>query len=263
MIHPTAVIDASAELGKDVQVGPYCVIGAGVVLGDGVVLQSHVVVKGPSRIGNNVHIYQFATVGEATPALAYAGEDSVLEIGQGTIIREGVTIHRGMAKGGIAKTVVGDNCLLMAYVHVGHDCIVGNNVIMANNASLAGHVEVGDFANFGGYAGIPQFRKIGAFSHIAGMSLVTKDVPAYMTVAGNPAWAVGLNLEGIKRRNIDSNARQALKQAHKLVYRSGLKVDQALQEMKVLRADHAEVEIFAQSIESSGVGIIRGSGRGI
>ena len=262
MIHPTAVVDAKAELGNNIQIGPYCVIGPDVVLGDGVVLKSHVVLKGPSRISDNVQIFQFATVGEDTPALAYAGEESVLEIGSGTIIREGVTIHRGMADGGIGKTVVGSNCLLMAYVHIGHDCIVGNNVIMANNASLAGHVEVGDFANFGGYAGIPQFRKIGACCHIAGMSLVTKDVPAYMTVAGNPAWAVGLNLEGIKRRNLSSDARSALKQAHKLVYRSGLRVTEALTEIQEMRAKYAEVETFAQSIEVSDIGIIRGSGRG-
>ena len=145
------------------------------------------------------------------PQLPTQVKTRYLEIGQGTIIREGVTIHRGMAKGGISKTLVGANCLLMAYVHIGHDCIVGNNVIMANNASLAGHVEVGDFANFGGYSGIPQFRKVGACAHIAGMSLVTKDVPAYMMVAGNPAWAVGLNVEGIKRRNVSDEARSALK----------------------------------------------------
>ncbi len=262
MIHPTATIDPSASLGSGVKIGPYCVVGANVVLGDNVVLKSHVVVKGPSRIGAGVCIYQFATVGEDTPAFAYAGEDSILEVGEGTTIREGVTIHRGMAKGGISKTVVGANCLLMAYVHIGHDCIVGNHVVMANNASIAGHVEVGDYANFGGYAGIPQFRKIGACAHIAAMSLVTKDVPAFMTVAGNPAWAVGLNSEGIRRRNIETETRAALKQAHRLVYRSDLKVDAALSEMADLRAQFPEVETFAASIEASDVGIIRGSGRG-
>jgi UDP-N-acetylglucosamine acyltransferase len=262
MIHPTAIVDSSASLGDGVKVGPYCVVGANVVLGDNVELKSHVVVKGPSVIGAGVCIYQFATVGEDTPAFAYAGEDSILEIGEGTTIREGVTIHRGMAKGGISKTVVGANCLLMAYVHIGHDCVVGNNVVMANNASVAGHVEVGDYANFGGYSGVPQFRKIGACAHIAGMSLITKDVPAFMTVAGNPAWAVGLNVEGMKRRNIEAPARAALKQAHRLVYRSGLKVDAALGDMAELRRQFPEVETFAASIEASDVGILRGSERG-
>ena len=150
--------------------------------------------KGPTKIGSGVKIFQFATVGEDTPAFAYAGEVTTLQIGDRTVIREGVTIHRGMENGGIGSTIIGSDCLLMAYVHVGHDCIVGDNVIMANNASLSGHVEVGDHANFGGYSGVPPFRKIGAYSHIAAFSLVLKDVPAYMTVAGNPAYAVGLNL---------------------------------------------------------------------
>jgi UDP-N-acetylglucosamine acyltransferase len=219
-----------------------------------------VVVKGPCHIGAGVKIYQFATVGEDTPALAYAGEFSELTIGQNTVIREGVTIHRGMASGGISKTVVGANCLLMAYVHIGHDCIVGNNVIMANNASLAGHVVVGDYANFGGYAGIPQFRQIGAHTHIAGMSLVTKDVPAFMTVAGNPANAVGLNLEGIRRRGFSDEAIQAVKAAHRLVYRSGKKLQEAIAELDDARKLHPEVDVFVKSLESSDRGIIRGRG---
>ncbi|MEC7612329.1 MAG: acyl-ACP--UDP-N-acetylglucosamine O-acyltransferase, partial [Pseudomonadota bacterium] len=179
MIHDSAIIDPSAKLGNGVSIGPWSIIGPNVEVGDNVEIASNVIVKGPSRIGSGVRIYQFATVGEDTPAFAYAGESSILEIGENTVIREGVTIHRGMDKGGIGRTEVGSHCLLMAYVHVGHDCIVGDHVIMANNASLAGHVEVGDYANFGGYAGVPQFRKIGAYTHIAAMSLVTKDVPAY------------------------------------------------------------------------------------
>ena len=217
-------------------------------------------VKGPCHIGAGVKIYQFATVGEDTPALAYAGEPSELTIGANTVIREGVTIHRGMAAGGISKTVVGANCLLMAYVHIGHDCIVGDNVIMANNASLAGHVVVGDYANFGGYAGIPQFRQIGAYTHIAGMSLVTKDVPAFMTVAGNPANAIGLNLEGIKRRGFSDEAIQAVKAAHRVVYRSGKKLQEAIAELADARKLHPEVDVFVKSLEASDKGIIRGRG---
>jgi UDP-N-acetylglucosamine acyltransferase len=260
MIDGRAIIDPSADLGENVSVGPWTIIGPNVTLGDNVQVASHVVVKGPSRIGPGVKIYQFATVGEDTPALAYEGEDSILEIGANTIIREGVTIHRGMAKGGISRTEIGENCLLMAYVHVGHDCIVGNNVIMANNASLAGHVEVGDFANFGGYAGIPQFRKIGAFTHIAAMALVLKDVPAYMTVSGNPAFAVGLNLEGMKRRGYDKATVQAIRDAHKTVYRKGLGVKDAVAELSEPRAKFPEVDLFVRSIEASELGIIRGRG---
>ena len=260
MIDERAILDSSVVVGENVSIGPWTIIGPDVVLGDNVQIASTVVVKGPCHIGAGVKIYQFATVGEDTPALAYAGEFSELTIGQNTVIREGVTIHRGMASGGISKTVVGANCLLMAYVHIGHDCIVGNNVIMANNASLAGHVVVGDYANFGGYAGIPQFRQIGAHTHIAGMSLVTKDVPAFMTVAGNPANAVGLNLEGIRRRGFSDEAIQAVKAAHRLVYRSGKKLQEAIAELDDARKLHPEVNVFVKSLESSDRGIIRGRG---
>lgn len=260
MIDGRAIIDPSVVLGENVSVGPWSIVGPGVELGDNVEIASHVVLKGPAKIGAGVKIYQFATVGEDTPALAYQGEESILEIGANTIIREGVTIHRGMAKGGISKTVVGENCLLMAYVHIGHDCVVGNNVIMANNASVAGHVTVGDFANFGGYSGIPQFRAVGAFTHIAAMSLVVKDVPAYMTVTGNPAYAAGLNIEGMKRRDYDADTIRAMRQAYKTVYRRGLNVQDALKELEPVRQAHPEVDLFAQSIETSEWGIIRGRG---
>ena len=260
MIDGRAIIDPSAELGENVSVGPWSIVGPGVVIGDNSVINSHVVLKGPAKIGKDVKIFQFATVGEDTPALAYAGEETTLEIGDRTVIREGVTIHRGMEDGGIGATIIGCDCLLMAYVHVGHDCVVGDNVIMANNASLSGHVEVGDHANFGGYSGVPPFRKIGSYSHIAAFSLVLKDVPAYMTVAGNPAYAVGLNIEGMKRRNYDSKTRAAIKEAHKIVYRKGLRLGEAIENIAQLREDFPEVGVFAESLEASSLGIIRGRG---
>ena len=260
MIDGRAIIDPTAKLGENVSIGPWSIIGPEVVIGDGAVINSHVVLKGPANIGAGVRIFQFATVGEDTPALAYSGEKTTLEIGEGTVIREGVTIHRGMEDGGIGATSIGKNCLLMAYVHIGHDCVVGDNVIMANNCSLSGHVEVGDHANFGGYSGIPPFRKVGAYSHIAAMSLVLKDVPAYMTVAGNPAYAVGLNIEGMKRREYDSKTRAAIKEAHKMVYRKGLRLGEAIESLANLRLEFPEVDIFVQSLESSSVGIIRGRG---
>lgn len=262
MIDGRAIIDPSAKLGENVSVGPWSIVGPDVELGDNVDIASHVVVKGPTRIGSGVRIFQFATVGEDTPAFAYTGEDSKLRIGDNTIIREGVTIHRGMAKGGIGETVIGKNCLLMAYVHVGHDCVVGDHVVMANNASLAGHVTVGDHANFGGYSGIPQFRAVGAYTHIAAMSLVLKDVPAYMTVTGNPAYAAGLNLEGMKRRNLAKDTIAAIRTAYKTVYRQGLKASDAVEKLKEERAAFPEVDLFLSSIESSEWGIIRGRGTG-
>ena len=260
MIAGRAIIDPAATIGENVSIGPWSIVGPRVVIGDGAVINSHVVLKGPAVIGAGVKIFQFATVGEDTPALAYAGEETTLEIGEGTVIREGVTIHRGMEDGGIGATIIGRKCLLMAYVHVGHDCILGDHVIMANNSSLSGHVEVGDHANFGGYSGVPPFRKIGAYSHIAAMSLVLKDVPAYMTVAGNPAYAVGLNIEGMKRREYDSKTRAAIKEAHKIVYRKGLRLGEAIETILDLRSEFPEVDVFAQSLESSSVGIVRGRG---
>lgn len=260
MIDGRAIVDTSTVIGENVAIGPWTLIGPGVELGDNVQIASHVVLKGPTKIAAGVKIFQFATVGEDTPAFAFTGEETHLEIGENTIIREGVTIHRGMAKGGSGRTIIGKHCLLMAYVHIGHDCVVGDHVVMANNASLAGHVEVGDHANFGGYSGIPQFRRIGTGTHIGGMSLVLKDVPAYMTVSGNPAIAVGLNMEGMKRRGFAKETRQAVREAHRIVYRRGLVVADAIAALQELRAEHREVDLFAQSIESSQWGIIRGRG---
>lgn len=262
MIDGRAIIDPSAKLGDNVTIGPWTTVGPDVEIGDNVNIASHVVLKGPSKIGAGVKIYQFSTVGEDTPAFAFEGEETFLEIGENTVIREGVTIHRGMVKGGIGRTEVGKNCLLMAYVHVGHDCVVGDHVVMANNASLAGHVAVGDYANFGGYSGIPQFRNVGAYTHIAAMSLVTKDVPAYMTVSGNPAIASGLNVEGMKRRGYDKATMQALKEAYRTVYRRGLGVKEALAELKDARVQHEAVERFVHSIEQSQWGIVRGRSSG-
>ena len=256
MIDGRCIIDPSAQVADDVEIGPWTIIGPGVVIGAGTRIASHVVIKGPTRIGRNNRIFQFSTVGEDTPALAYGGEATVLEIGDDNVIREGVTIHRGLVQDQNC-TRIGNHCLLMAYVHIGHDCIVGDHVIMANNASIAGHVRVGDYANFGGYSGVAQFRSIGAYSHIAAMSLVIKDVPAYMTVSGNPAGAVGLNVEGMRRRGYDSAVMDAIRQAHRLVYRSGLITQDAIAGLVALRAQFKEVDLFAQSIESSRWGIIR------
>ncbi len=250
MIDARAIIDSSAELGADVSVGPWTIIGPGVQIGDGTVVESHAVIKGPTTIGKNNHIYQFSTVGEDTPALAYQGEPTILEIGDNNTIREGVTIHRGMVQDE-SKTAIGNNCLLMAYVHIGHDCIVGNNVIMANNASIAGHVHVGDYANFGGYAGVAQYRSIGAYTHIAAMSLVVKDIPDFLTVSGNPAGAAGLNLEGMRRRGFDADALKAVKNAYRVVYRSALTIDEALAKLAEERKSNPHVDRFAASVEAS------------
>jgi UDP-N-acetylglucosamine acyltransferase len=259
LIDPRAIIDPSVAIGRDVSIGPWTWIGPDVEIGDGCRIASHVVLKGPTRLGRDNRIFQFATIGEDTPALAYRGEPTRLEVGDRNTFREGVTVHRGtvQARG---KTVIGDDNLFMAYVHVGHDCIVGNHVIMANNASVSGHVTVGDHANFGGYSGVPQYRSVGAYSHIAGMSLVLKDIPAYVTVAGNPAGVVGLNLEGMRRRNLPRDTVEALRKAYGIVYRQGLVVKDALAELEPLSALHAEVAAFAADVASSRWGIVRPRG---
>jgi UDP-N-acetylglucosamine acyltransferase len=255
-IDPRAIIDPTAKIGDDVEVGPWTIIGADVEIGDGCVISSHVVIKGPTVMGRNNRVFQFSTIGEATPALAYGGEDTRLVIGDDNVFREGVTIHRGMVQDR-GETRIGNACLLMAYVHVGHDCVLGDHVIMANNSAVSGHCNVGDHANFGGYAGAPQYRNIGAYSHIAGMSLVLKDVPAYMTVMGNPASAIGLNVEGMRRRGYSKELIKALRDAHKVVYRDGRTVQEACTMLEGAARKHAEVALFLDSIKDSKWGIVR------
>ena len=251
-----AIVDPDARLGQDVEVGPWSIIGPGVEIGDGCRIAAHAVVRGPTRMGSGNRVFQFATIGEDTPALAYGGEPTRLEIGDDNVFREGVTVHRGTAQGR-GETVVGSHGLFMAYVHIGHDCRVGDHVIMANNASVAGHCMVGDHANFGGYAGVPQFRTIGAHTHIAAMSLVLKDVPDYVTAAGNPACAVGINAEGLRRRGLSLATVNALKEAFRVVFRLGLTADEACARLCADYPGSAEVARFVASIRASEVGIVR------
>ena len=189
-------------------------------------------------------------------ALFVAGEATRLEIGEGNIFREGVTVHRGTVQDqGVTR--IGSHGLFMAYVHIGHDCVVGDHVIMANNASLSGHCVVGDYANFGGYVGVPQRRRIGAHTHLAGMSLVLKDVPAYVTVAGNPAFAIGLNLEGMRRRGVSDEVIGLLRTAYKTLYRCGLKVEEACERLAAEKPSCPEVALLVDSVLASEQGIVR------
>ncbi len=256
MIDERAIVDSGAELGADVEIGPWSIIGPGVVVGDGCRIGPHAIVKGPTVLGRRNRIFQFATVGEDTPALAYGGEPTTLTIGDDNVIREGVTIHRGMLQDRSATTI-GDHNLFMAYVHVGHDCEVGNHVIMANNASLAGHVSVGDHVNIGGYAGILQFRTVGAYSHVAAFAYVIKDIPAYVTVAGHPALAVGLNVEGMRRRGVEEATRSALRRAYRIVYREGLTVPEACAALADAADEWEAVRLFVETVRASEHGIVR------
>jgi UDP-N-acetylglucosamine acyltransferase len=211
-IHPTAIIDSSAILADDVIVGAYTIIGAEVELGAGCEISSHVVIKGPTKIGKNNRIFQFATVGEDCQDKKYKGERTFLEIGDNNVIRETCTIHRGTVQdNGITR--IGNNNLFMVNVHIAHDCVVGNDCIFANNAGLAGHVKVGDGVIFGGNTGVHQFCQIGSHAMMGGASLVLKDIPAFVMVSGNPAQAAGMNFEGMRRRGWSSETITLLKRA--------------------------------------------------
>jgi UDP-N-acetylglucosamine acyltransferase len=256
VIHGTAVVDASARLAPDVRVGPFTVIGPEVEIASGTWIGPHVVINGPTRIGRDNRIFQFASVGEAPQDLKYAGEPTRLEIGDRNTIRECCTIHRGTPGGG-GVTRMGDDNLLMAYVHVAHDCQVGNKTIFANNSSLAGHVHVGDQAILGGFTLVHQFCHVGAHC-MTGINTVTfKDIPPYLMVGGNTAEPHGLNLRGLKRRGFSEEAIAALKDAYRIVYRDGKTLEQALTALAPLAARVPEVATFADFIRASGRGIIR------
>jgi len=256
VIHDTAIIDPSARLHASVRVGPWTLIGPDVEIGEGSVVESHVVIKGPTRIGARNHIYQFSTVGEATPDLKYRDEPTELHIGDDNIIRENVTIHRGTVQDR-SLTQIGDRNLIMAYVHIGHDSVVGNDTILVNNTALAGHVEVGDWAILSGYTLVHQFCKIGAHSFSGMGTSIGKDVPAFVTVAGSPAVAKTINTEGLRRRGFDSNEIAALRRAFKIVYRQGLTLEIALERLETMVEDTPSIQMLIDSLVKSQRGIVR------
>ncbi|PAU89639.1 acyl-[acyl-carrier-protein]--UDP-N-acetylglucosamine O-acyltransferase [Pseudomonas sp. WN033] len=255
-IHPQAIVDPSARLADDVEVGPWTLIGPEVEIGAGSVIGSHVVIKGPTRIGRNNRIFQFASVGEDCQDKKYNGEPTRLEIGDNNVIREGCTIHRGTVQDqGVTR--IGSNNLLMAYVHVAHDCVVGDNIIMANNATIAGHVQIGNGAILGGYTTVHQFCHIGAFAMSAANSAVFKDIPAFVMVGGNPAGAHGMNFEGMRRRGYSAELISALRRAYKVVYRQGLTLQEALAQLESSAEQYSEVALYRDSILASTRGITR------
>jgi len=255
-IHPTAIVDPASELAADVRVGPYTLIGPDVQIGAGTVVESHVVIKGPSQIGQNNHIFQFSTIGEQTPDLKYRGEDTRCVIGDNNVIREGVTIHRGTVQDR-EETAIGSHNLLMAYVHIGHDSCIGDHTILVNNASLAGHVEVGDWAVLSGYTLVHQFCKIGAHAFSGMGTAIGKDVPAFVTVSGVPAEVKTINAEGLRRRGFSAQAITELRRAFKVVYRQGLTLEVALQRLEVMQSETPEVGTLIASIRASERGIVR------
>lgn len=256
MIHPTAIVEEGAVLGKNVSVGPYSVINNEVEIDDGTIVEAHVVIKGPTKIGRDNHIYSFASLGGAPQHTACKGENTLLEIADRNIIREFCTLNRGSSHG-TGKTTVGSDNYLMAYAHVAHDCVVGNNTIFANNASLAGHVEVGDYVILGGFTGIHQFCRVGAHVMTGIATISFKDIPPYLLASGNTAEPHGLNTRGLKSRGFSEEAIDALKKAYKTVYRSGLKLEEAIAKLEPESKKYSEVEYFRDFLEHSERGIIR------
>jgi UDP-N-acetylglucosamine acyltransferase len=256
VIHSTAIISPGAELAEDIKVGPYSIIDADVQIGAGTEIGSHVIIKGATEIGDNNRILQFASIGEDPQDKKYAGEKTRLVIGDGNTIREFCTLNRGTAQG-IGVTRIGNNNWLMAYVHVAHDCDIGNEAIFANNSSLAGHVSVGDYVIFGGFSGAHQFCRVGAHSFIGNNAAVTRDVPPYIMVSGQPAVPRGVNSKGLKRRGFNSDQVKNIKEAFRLLYRLGLRLEEARDRITELAADREELRIFAEFLEPSERSIVR------
>ena len=255
-IHPTAVIAPDAVLAADVQVGAYTVIGPGVEIGPGTRVGPHVVIQGPTRIGAENRIFQFASVGDAPQDKKYRDEPTRLEIGDRNIVRECVTLNRGTTKDA-GVTRIGNDNLFMAYTHVAHDCQVGDNCVFANCSTLAGHVHMGDWVIMGGFSGVHQFCKVGAHAFIANNAAVTRDVPPYIMTVGQPAAAHSINSEGLKRRGFTPEQIRNLRNAFRLLYRSGLKLADAQRELKALAVEQPELAALVEFLPQSTRSIVR------
>ena len=230
MIHPTAIVHPNARLDRGVEVGPYCIVGENVAIGRGTILQAHVVVNGWTSIGEDCRVYPFATIGAASQDKKYVGERAYTRVGSRTVVREYVSIQR--ATGEDQVTAVGDDCLLLAYTHVAHNCILGNCITMSNLAQLAGHCVIEDNASIGGMAGLHQFTRVGRYAFIGGDSKVTRDVPPFFLVEGNPATPYGLNSVGLRRANFSDDERAEIKKFYRLLNGSKLKLTEAIEAMR-------------------------------
>ncbi|MCJ7459802.1 MAG: acyl-ACP--UDP-N-acetylglucosamine O-acyltransferase [candidate division Zixibacteria bacterium] len=254
-IHPTAIVDPKAELGKNISIGPYTIINEGVRIGDNVQIGSNVLIDSGAIIGRNCKIHHGAVLGTPPQDLKFGGEKTILEIGENTVIREYATINRGTRHRG--KVTVGSNCFIMMYAHIAHDCIIGNNVILANSVNLAGHVEVEDYAIIGGVVPVHQFTRIGAHSIIGGGFRVPKDVPPYILAGGYPLRYIGLNIIGLKRRNFSADTILALKKACRILFQSQYNTTQAVEKIKSEIEPLPEIKHLLEFIEKSERGIIK------
>ena len=256
-IHPTALISPSARIDDTAVIGPYCIVGDEVTIGAHTILHRHVVVSKLTRIGKHNQFYQFASIGEDSQDLKYAGERTWLEIGDYNTIREACSLHRGTAQdNGLTK--IGNHNLLMVNTHVAHDCLIGDHNIFANNVGIAGHVNIGNHTIIGGNSGIHQFCRIDDYSLVGGASLILKDVAAFTMVSGNPASAHGLNIEGMRRKDWTQQSIDILRQAYKIIFRSGLTTAQALD---ILQTDilpkEPRAQLLIDSLQQSKRGVVR------
>jgi len=255
-IDPRAIVDPAATLAPGVSVGPYSVIGPDVEIGAGTVIGPHVVIQGPTRMGRENRVMPFASLGGAPQDKKYAGEPTLLEVGDRNTIFEFVTLNRGTAQDKGATRIGSDNWI-MAYAHVAHDCVLGDNIIMANNATLAGHVDIEDWAILGGFSKVHQFVRIGAHS-FTGMNVdITRDVPPYIMVSGTPVQPHGINSEGLKRRNFSADQLRNIKNAYRVLYRSELRLEEAVAQLRELGASQPEVALMAKFLERSERSITR------
>lgn len=252
-IHPTAIIDPSAELGEGVEVGPYAIIGPGVTIGDRTTIGPQVLVERDTAVGEECRISKGAVLGTDPQDLKYNGEPTRLVVGDRTMIREFATLNRGTTASGITR--VGSDCMLMAYVHVAHDCQIGDHVILSNAVNMAGHVTIQDWAIVGGMTPIHQFVRIGAHAFVGGGSRVAKDIPPYVKAAGSPVQLYGLNSVGLQRRGFSEEVRRELKRAYRLFFASTHNVAQALERAREELRAIPEVEVFLSFFESSERGV--------
>jgi len=256
MIDPRAVISPQAQIAADVTIGPFTVIGADVIIGAGTWIGPHAVINGPTRIGTHNKIYQFASLGDAPQDKKYNGEPTLLQIGDRNVFRESVTVNRGTThdKG---LTSIGNDNLLMAYSHVAHDCQLGDQIVMANCATLGGHVEIGDWVTMGGLSAVHQHTRVGAHCFLAHNAAVTRDVPPYIMAVGRPAVPHSVNSVGLQRRGFTPGQILNIRRAFRLLYRSGLKLKAALEELEKAAVTQAEIRPFVEFIKRSERSIVR------
>ena len=256
LIHPSAIVDNSAEIASDVSIGAFTVIGAGVKINSGTIIGPHVVINGPTVIGKDNHIYQFCSVGEDPQDKNYAAEITRLEIGDRNVIREFTSMHRGTVQDK-SLTKIGSENLFMAYTHVAHDCIIGDHVIMANGASLAGHVHLHSHAILGGFTLVHQFTQVGQYSFAAMGSAITQDIPPFVMVGGKPTRPHGINSVGMERKGITPEDIRLIRNAYKIIYKMNLRLEDAIEKIEEMAGESQHVSDLVSFLRNVNRGILR------